>query len=98
MDYRIIKSPTKGTIDMLNRRKGSKDNIDIGTFDSIGLVQGKMIEMIFACDIAEKSAGVVVEEIKGSCPQNMILIAIYGDTSSVEYAIENIKQSERGGM
>ncbi len=50
-----------------------------------------MIDMICAADIAEKAVGVTVEDIKGSCPQNMIMIAIFGDTSSVESAIHEIK-------
>lgn len=29
-------------------------------------------------DIAEKAAGVTVEDIKGQCPQNLIMIAIFG--------------------
>ena len=49
--------------------------------------------MIAAADIAEKAVGVTVEDIRGSCPQNMILLAIFGDTSSVESAIEKIKES-----
>ena len=57
------------------------------------LDQGKLVDMIVASDIAEKSAGVWVEELRGSCPQNMIAIAIFGDTSSVESAIEKIKNT-----
>jgi len=47
--------------------------------------------MVVAADIAEKTVGVIVEDIKGSCPQNMILLAIFGDTASVETAIKEIK-------
>ncbi|OVY51735.1 BMC domain protein [Clostridium autoethanogenum] len=52
-----------------------------------------MLDMIYAADIAEKAVGVTVEDIKGSCPQNMIMIAIFGDTSSVESAIQEIKRN-----
>ncbi len=91
MDFRIIKSPTQGTLDILERRKssGSRQKLE----HVVGLVQGKLIEMIVAADIAEKAVGVTVEDIRGSCPQNMILLAIFGDTSSVESAIEKIKES-----
>ncbi|EOL43425.1 BMC domain-containing protein [Enterococcus caccae] len=92
MDCRIIKSPSEGTLAILNRRKGSKDNIGIP--DAVGLVQGKLIEMVCAADIAEKSVGVTVEDIRGSCPQNMILLAIFGDTASVTAAMEEIKKKE----
>ena len=93
MDFYIIKSPSKGTIDILMRRKGSsqKELPPYGV-DAVGLVQGKMIEMVVASDIAEKATGVTVEDIKGSCPQNMILLAIFGDTAAVEEAMEEIRK------
>lgn len=91
MDYRIIKSPSKGTIDLLLRRKGSASSVPIENYDAVGLVQGRLIDMVFAADVAEKAAGVVVEDIKGHCPQNLIMIAIFGDTAAVEAAIKEIK-------
>src|SRR5512136_1040570 len=97
MEFRIIKSPTKGTVDILMRRMGhAADSGSICT-DAVGLVQGRMIDMICAADIAEKAVGVTVGDIKGSCPQNMIMIAIFGDTSSVESAIAEIKLSMEKG-
>ncbi len=97
MFVRIIKSPTPATIDILMRRKGSSGTSLPECIDAIGLVQGPMIDMIAAADIAEKAVGVTVEDIKGSCPQNMILLAIFGDTSSVESALKEIRmQLEEG--
>ncbi len=97
MDVKIIKSPSRGTIDILMRRTGARAEEHPQVFDTIGLVQGRMIEMIVAADIAEKAVGVTVFDIKGSCPQNMILLAIFGDTASVEDALKEIKrQGEEG--
>lgn len=91
VDIRIIKSPSQGTVDILLRRKGSgKNELPLAT-DAIGLVQGKMIDMVVAADIAEKAVGVTVEDIRGSCPQNMILLAIFGDTAAVEAALAQIR-------
>ena len=89
MEAYIIKSPSKGTLEILDRRRGSKNSYE--GVDAVGLVQGKLIEMVVASDVAEKAVGVSVEDIRGSCPQNMIMIAIYGDTASVETAIEQIR-------
>lgn len=97
MEFRIIKSPTKGTMDILKRRMGPKSSADLENSDAVGLVQGRMIEMICAADVAEKAVGVKVEDIRGSCPQNMILIAIFGDTASVEDAIHEIKRKLEKG-
>ncbi len=97
MEIRIIKSPSQGTIDILMRRKGSPNSEKPPLVDAIGLVQGRMIEMVVAADIAEKAVGVTVEDIRGSCPQNMILLAIFGDTASVESALAQIRQEAEGG-
>lgn len=91
MEYRIIKSPSQGTLDILFRRKSSTSAIPIENYDAVGLVQGRLIDMVFAADIAEKAAGVVVADIKGHCPQNLIMLAIFGDTASVEAAMHQIK-------
>ena len=96
MDIKIIKQPSKGTLEILKRRKGSGLSVELEDADAIGLVQGKLIEMIVASDIAEKTVGVTVEDIRGSCPQNMILLAIFGDTASVEEAIARIKDGVSG--
>lgn len=97
MDIRIIKSPSRGTVDILLRRKGSNQTVIPECMDAIGLVQGKMIDMIVASDIAEKAVGVTVEDIKGSCPQNMVLLALFGDTASVESALQQIRAATEGG-
>ncbi|KRK84029.1 hypothetical protein FC78_GL001035 [Companilactobacillus bobalius DSM 19674] len=78
---------------ILNRRKGSGIRDKIDNIDAVGLVQGRLIEMVVASDIAEKAVGVTTEDIRGSCPQNMIMLAIFGDTASVTSAIEEIKKT-----
>lgn len=98
MQFRMIKSPSESTVDILMRRIGASVNKRLACFDAIGLVQGRMIEMICAADIAEKAVGVTVADVKGSCPQNMILIAIFGDTASVEAALQEIKRKLEEGV
>jgi hypothetical protein len=93
METSIIKSPTTGTIEMLNRRRSlSKPLEEYGQYDTIGLVQGKLIEMVTAADVAEKAANVFAEEIRGLCPQHFSLLALFGDTASVEAAIKAVRQ------
>lgn len=91
MDFRIIKSPSDSTKGILRRRMGGDCKIDLDNTDAIGLVQGKLIDMIYVADMAEKAVGVTVADIRGTCPQHMVLIGIFGDTSSVEAAINEIK-------
>lgn len=92
MLIQIVKSPTRGTMEMLARRRVGRGNISFEYIDAIGLVQGKLAEMIVAADIAEKAADVRVEEIRGVCPQHFVLIALFGDTASVETALNSIKE------
>jgi BMC domain. len=97
VDFRIIKSPSNSTKDILIRRMGVNCKTNLDSVDAIGLVQGKLIDMIYVADIAEKAAGVTVEDIRGTCPQHMVLLGIFGDTSSVESAINEIKLKMKEG-
>jgi ethanolamine utilization microcompartment shell protein EutS len=93
MEFTIIRSPEKGTLEIILERSNTKiDKTDLCT-DTIGLVQGKVLDMILAADVAEKSANVTVCDIRGACPQNMTVLGVFGDTSSVETAVKNIKET-----
>lgn len=91
MDYQIIKQPSRGVIKILENRCLAGDFFKDRAFDTIGLVQGKLTQMLLAADIAEKASGVDVLEIKGVCPQHFTMIAIFGDTAAVTEAMDRIK-------
>ncbi|MGL4731905.1 MAG: BMC domain protein [Clostridium sp.] len=97
MDFRIIKSPSNGTKDILRRRMGGNCKVELDKADAIGLIQGKLIDMIYVADIAEKAVGVTVEDIRGTCPQHMVLLGIFGDTTSVESALSEIELKMKEG-
>lgn len=96
MDIEIIKSPSKGTLQMLKGRSHRKNFLEECVYDTVGLVQGKLLEMFVASDIGEKAADVWVEEIQGVCPQHFALIAIFGDTTSVTVALTAISKAFKG--
>ncbi len=98
MDCRIIKSPSAGTLELIKRRMGIIGESRLDHADAIGLVQGKMIDMVCAADIAEKAVGVEVYDVRGICPQHMTLLAIFGDTSSVSDALTEIEYKLKEGM
>jgi microcompartment protein CcmL/EutN len=86
-------------MDIVKKRLGRmQEAIDFGTADAIGMVQGQMIDMLCAADLAEKAAGIEVFELPGTCPQHMTLILIVGDTASVEQAIEEISAKMKEGV
>lgn len=79
---------------MLFRRSGTLRNKEPGEvhIEAVGLVQGQLADMIAAGDIAEKTSGVIVEEIQGICPQHFTMIALFGDTSAVAVALITISE------
>lgn len=90
MNIQFIKSPSKGALAILARRSPGMPELAQERPDAVGLVQGTLAEMITAADIAEKAAQINVEEIRGICPQHVTMIAIYGDTAAVEFALREI--------
>ncbi len=63
-------------------------------FTAVGLVQGKLVDMIAAADVAEKAGDVRVFDLRGLCPQHITMIGIFGDIADVEASIAAIEQSE----
>lgn len=94
MDIKLIKAPGRGTVEILRKRSGVPWNEEKP--GAIGLIQGKIIEMICASDIAEKATDVVVTDIRGSCPQNMVMLAVIGDLASVEESLIQIRRASEG--
>lgn len=92
MNYRIIKAPSEGTCQILQRRIDPSMKEFVKEAEAIGLAQGKLCDMIFATDVAEKATGVRVVDIRGNCPQNLVMVAILGDTSAVEIALQSMKE------
>lgn len=97
MDIRIIKSPSESTRELLKRRIGVVPDEIINQSDAIGLIQGKVIDMVCASDIGEKATGVKVFDVRGLCPQHMTMIALFGDTASVMDALTEINNKLDGG-
>jgi microcompartment protein CcmL/EutN len=50
--------------------------------------------MIYAADIAEKAADVRVFDLKGTCPQHLTMIGIFGDIAAVKASLEAIEADE----
>ncbi len=63
-------------------------------FSAVGLVQGRLTDMIYAADIAEKAADVRVFDLKGTCPQHLTMIGIFGDIAAVKAALDAIDADE----
>ncbi|MBI4595035.1 MAG: BMC domain protein [Candidatus Tectomicrobia bacterium] len=96
-NVQLIYSPTKSTMEMLKARmpKRCRDLLEGDSnlnLSAIGLVQGKVIDMIAAADLADKVAPIFVSELYGLCPQHISMIAIFGDTEAVSSALKAIEE------
>jgi ethanolamine utilization microcompartment shell protein EutS len=96
LNIQFITHPGPGVIDMLMTRMGTsgKKTLEIVSFSAVGLVQGRLVDMIAAADIAEKAADVHVFDLKGSCPQHLTMIGIFGEISAVKTSLESIQARE----
>lgn len=83
---------------MLAARLGTAAKSELGLIDSsaVGLVQGRLVDMIAAADVAEKAAAVRVYDLKGSCPQHLTMIGIFGDVAAVKASLDAISQGNFG--
>ncbi len=97
LNYRLISHPSRGVFELLRQRAGAGGKKVFAQaevpFTAVGLVQGKLIDMIAAADVAEKAASVNVFDLRGLCPQHITMIGIFGDIADVKAAIAAIEAS-----
>lgn len=99
-DTQLILSPSSDVLNMLKSRmpkrgrellesQQTEGELHVG---AVGLVQGKLVDMFAAADIAAKSAPVQVAELLGLCPQHFSMIGIFGDAEAVNTALQAIAE------
>ncbi|MCB2185589.1 MAG: BMC domain-containing protein [Deltaproteobacteria bacterium] len=80
---------------LMSRMGGSaKKSLEVMDFSAVGLVQGRLLDMIAASDVAEKAAAVQVYDLKGTCPQHTTMIGIFGDIAAVKAALDAVEKAE----
>lgn len=92
LNIQFITHPGPGVIEILMTRMGAsaRKTIQLIDFSAVGLVQGRLVDMIYAADIAEKAADVQVFDLKGLCPQHLTMIGIFGDIAAVKASLDAI--------
>ncbi len=95
VNIRLITHPGQGVIDILAARMGpgAKKTAKLVDFSAAGLIQGKLTDMIYAADIAEKAADVHVFDLKGSCPQHLTMIGVFGDIAAVTASLDAVREA-----
>jgi ethanolamine utilization microcompartment shell protein EutS len=101
VNTQLVRSPSESTMELIKGRMGKRardllEEMKVN-FDCVGLVQGTMVEMIAAADIADKASLVHVTELLGLCPQHFSMLAVFGEMEAVSTALEAIdKQLGQG--
>jgi len=97
-NIQIISHPSPGVFEFLRQRVGAGGKKVLAEaevpFTAVGLVQGRLVDMIAAADVAEKAANVRVFDLRGLCPQHITMIGIFGDIAEVKASIAAIEQAE----
>ena len=98
IQLRLIRQPTDDTAELLKPRlwRGTKEKFDSFQFDTIGLIQGHVIEMLAAADVVGKAAPVQVAEVLGLCPQHFSLLGVFGTSEAVDTAMSAVEQALGG--
>jgi hypothetical protein len=96
LNIQFITHPGPGVIEILMSRMGAsgRKTLDLIDFSAVGLVQGRLVDMIYASDIAEKAADVHVFDLKGTCPQHLTMIGIFGEIAAVKASLDAIRGVE----
>jgi hypothetical protein len=92
VNVQFITHPGPGVIEILMSRMGAggKKSLELIDFSAVGLVQGKLVDMMYAADVAEKTAHVHVFDLKGTCPQHLTMIGIFGEIAAVKASLDAI--------
>ena len=94
----LISHPSPGVFEFIRQRAGAVGKKLLSEAEirpsAVGLVQGKVVDMIAAADVAEKAGNVQVFDLKGICPQHITMIGIFGDIADVKASMAAIEQAE----
>jgi hypothetical protein len=94
----LISHPSPGVFELIRQRAGAVGKKLLSEPEiphaAVGLIQGRVVDMVAAADVAEKAANVRVFDLKGICPQHITMIGIFGDIADVEASIKAIKEAE----
>ena len=94
----LISHPSPGVFELIRQRAGAVGKKILSEAEilptAVGLIQGKVVDMVAAADVAEKAANVRVFDLKGICPQHITMIGIFGDIADVKASIQAIREAD----
>jgi hypothetical protein len=93
LNIQFLTHPGPGVIEILLSRmtQSAKKGVEPIDFSAVGLVQGRVVDLVYAADVAEKAAKVQVFDLRGLCPQHLTMIGIFGEVAAVRASLDAIQ-------
>ena len=61
------------------------------SWGAVLMLQGSVPDLFYAADIGAKISPVVVAEVVGNCPQNIVTMAFVGNVADVRQVLDALK-------
>jgi hypothetical protein len=94
MNIELIRAPGEGFLRQIlqNVRQPDRQRLEKTPWGAVGLVQGRLIHLYTALDLAEKASRVECALVLGNCPQHTQMLAIFGQQAAVKEAVDKIRR------
>jgi len=88
----LVIKPSEVCLDVIKRRLRLPPAKEFSGAGALLLIQGKVVDVLAAVDVATKRSGVKAAEIVGNCPQQLNTIVFWGSVSDVKQALGALKE------
>jgi ethanolamine utilization microcompartment shell protein EutS len=89
---RLVVKPAKALLEVLKSRLRPKSASDFNEVGALLLIQGAVVDVLAAIDVATKASNVKAAEVVGNCPQQLNTVVFWGSVSDVKQALSALKE------
>ena len=89
---RLVVKPTEALLEVLRSRLRPQVVKDFSGAGALLLIQGAVVDVLAAIDVATKASNVKASEVVGNCPQQLNTVVFWGSVSDVKQALSALKE------
>ncbi|AER65950.1 microcompartments protein [Thermovirga lienii DSM 17291] len=89
---RLVVKPTEALLEVLKSRLRPRVVKDFNGAGALLLIQGAVVDVLAAIDVATKASNVKASEVVGNCPQQLNTVVFWGSVSDVKQALSALKE------
>jgi len=89
---RLVVKPTEALLEVLRSRLRPHVAEDFSGVGALLLIQGAVVDVLAAIDVATKASNVKASEVVGNCPQQLNAVVFWGSVSDVKQALSALKE------